>query len=152
MATHRRHLMNDIRQLLARLCHQPHLVVRLTILLAWSHALMLGLHLIGRVAPVILPAHGLTQPIALVDDWWWVAVHGAAALILIVAALRPAHLVGICGASLGAAAWGVWSALDLAWSIDTRPPASLVAPILGLLVCTPLALLTAAAWSEHDLT
>ena len=97
-------------------------------------------------------SHGLSQPVALVDDWWWVSVHGAAAVILAIAAVRPSHLWGIAGASLSAAAWAVWSALDLACSVDTRPPSSLVAPILGLLVCTPLALLTAAAWSEHDLT
>lgn len=152
MAEHRRNLVSEVRQLLAHLRHRPHLVVRITVLLAWTHVLMLSLHLADRAAPAILPIHGLSQPVALVDDWWWVSVHGAAAVILIVAALRPAHLVGICGASLSAAAWAVWSALDLAWSVDTRPPASLVAPMLGLLVCTPLALLTAAAWSEHDLT
>ena len=144
--------MSEIRQLLAHLCHRPHLVVRITVLLAWTHALMLSLHLAGRAAPAILPVHGLSQPVALVDDWWWVSVHGTAAVILAIAAIRASHLWGIAGASLSAAAWAVWSALDLAWSVDTRPPASLAAPMLGLLVCTPLALLTAAAWSEHDLT
>ena len=145
-------MRHDVRAILAHLCHRPHLVVRITVLLAWTHALMLSLHLAGRAAPAILPVHGLSQPVALVDDWWWVSVHGTAAVILAIAAIRASHLWGIAGASLSAAAWAVWSALDLAWSVDTRPPASLVAPMLGLLVCTPLALLTAAAWSEHDLT
>lgn len=135
---------------LHRILHRPRLVVRITVLLAWTHALMLALHLAGRAAPAILPVHGLVQPVALVDDWWWIGVHGAAMIVLVGAAIRPSHLWGIVGASMSTAAWGVWSALDLAWSMDTRPPASLVAPMLGLLVCTPLAVLTAAAWSEHD--
>lgn len=145
-------MRHDVRAILAHLCHRPHLVVRITVLLAWTHVLMVSLHLTGRAAPAILPVHGLSQPVALVDDWWWVSVHGTAAVILAIAAIRASHLWGIAGASLSVAAWAVWSALDLAWSVDTRPPASLVAPMLGLLVCTPLALLTAAAWSEHDLT
>ncbi|MEH1498384.1 hypothetical protein [Cutibacterium avidum] len=145
-------MRHDVRAILAHLCHRPHLVVRITVLLAWTHVLMVSLHLTGRAAPAILPVHGLSQPVALVDDWWWVSVHGTAAVILAIAAIRASHLWGIAGASLSAAAWAVWSALDLAWSVDTRPPASLAAPMLGLLVCTPLALLTAAAWSEHDLT
>lgn len=138
-------------QLVDRLRHHRRTLVRLTALVAWAHALMAALHICGRVAPAVLPAHGLTQPVALVDDRWWIGAHMVAAGVLVTAALRPGYRAGVAGASLSVAVWTVWSVLDLAWSIDTRPPVSLVAPALGLCVCAPLSALTAAAWSEHDL-
>lgn len=137
--------------MLARIAHTSKLL-EITLILALSHLLQIMLHWIGRAAPPITPVHGTDGPRGWVDDWWWMSVHGLAAALLIVAVVAGHRwpIIGIVASALSFMTWLVWSLLDLAWSLDTMPPAALVAPMLGGLVVAPLSALCGLAWSERD--
>jgi len=124
----------------------------LTWVLIAAQAVMLGLQWIGRAAPSRPPVHAW-WPAPMADDWWWVGCHAVAVALLCWGLARHRRwLPGVIGSWLSAAAWLIWGTSDLAWSIDTRPPVSLVAPLLALAVCVPLSVIVAPMWSDRGLT
>ncbi len=125
-------------------------LTEVTVLLILTHMLMTVLQMIGRAAPSRLPTHGLVVPLTAVDDWWWAIMHGTSILLLSVALVMKKASTGVVGATLGTIIWWSWGVLDMLWSLDTRPPVSLVAPGLAIaigfvsMVCTMM-------WSEYNI-
>lgn len=123
----------------------------LTVVLACAHVGMVLLHLIDRAAPAIAPRAGLPGVIGVVDEWWWVVAHTSAAVLLSLGVVFGSWRLGVWGACFGGSTWAIWMILLLAWSLNTVPPVSLVAPLLGLVVVVPLSVVLAVAWSEDGI-
>jgi hypothetical protein len=124
----------------------------LTCLLMIAQAVMMWLQWAGRAAPSLAPRSPGVWPGVWADQWWWVICHGVSiGLLAWGLASRRRVLPGLIGCWLSVASWLVWGVSDLAWSLDTRPPVSLVAPLLALVVCAPLSVITARMWSVRGI-
>jgi hypothetical protein len=130
------------------------LLLAMTALLALAHIAVAILVMAGRVTPVV-PYPSEPQLVGLyghVDDRYWVIVNLVCAVGLAIGAAiqRTTPLVAMWLAVLSFASWLVWGGLLMAWSLETKPPVSLVGPSLILAVVLPLSLATAWAWSDRE--
>lgn len=145
---------NPLSQWVSSVSRHEKTLIALTALLALAHIAVAVLVLVGRVTPVV-PYPSEPQLVGLyghVDDRYWVVVNLFCAIGLAagVVVQRKTPLVAMWLAVLSFASWLVWGGLLMAWSIETKPPVSLVGPSLILAVVLPLSLATAWAWSDRE--
>lgn len=129
------------------------LVMTLTALLGAAHATIIALILTHRVVPVGSTSESQLGGIyTQVDASYWLSVNALCLAGLVVGAViqKATPLLAMWVSVLSFASWLVWGGLLMAWSLETKPPVSLVGPSLILAVVLPLSLATAWAWSDRE--
>lgn len=139
---------------LKRWLKSAYITQNLTAILISAHAAIIALIAVDRVTPAIPipPDTHFSSVYAMVDDWYWMAINAACLLGLLVGMFvrKYTSQVAMWSASVSFTSWLVWGSLLMGWSVQTRPPVSLVGPTITLAVVLPLSLVAAWAWSEQD--